>query len=107
MHACDAIDLVTWIPATAKVTVQGVRLDRRIAALRCVEAVRLYAAAHDGKLPAKLDDIKEVPIPLDPFTGKSFEYKAEGDKVTIEGPAPEGEKASQNNFIRYEVTIKR
>ena len=37
-------------------SIQGVllaeaRLERRLAALRCVEAFRLYAAAHDGKLP--------------------------------------------------------
>ena len=49
-----------------------VRTDRQLAALRCIEALRLYAAAHDGKLPATLDDIKEVPIPLNPMTGKPF-----------------------------------
>ena len=62
-------------------SIQGVllaeaRLERRLAALRCVEAFRLYAAAHDGKLPGALSDITEVPIPDDPMTGKSFEYRA-------------------------------
>jgi hypothetical protein len=94
------------LPAMQKVVAAQVRLDRRIAALRCVEAVRLYASAHDGKPPVNLDDIKEVPIPLDPYTGKAFTYKAEKNMATIEGPAPEGEPATVNNRIRYEVTLK-
>lgn len=90
-----------------KVRAAQVRIERRLAGLRCVEAVRLYAAGHAGKPPAKLDDIKEVPIPSDPYTGKPFVYKAEGNSAIIEGPAPEGEKPSVNNFIRYTVTIKK
>jgi hypothetical protein len=94
------------LPAMQKIVQAQIRVERRIAALRCVEAVRLYAAAHDGKAPAKLDDIKAVPIPLDPYTGKAFTYKAEKNSATIEGPAPEGEPATINNRIRYEVTLK-
>jgi hypothetical protein len=94
------------LPALQKVTSAQARVDRRIAALRCVEAVRHYAAAHDGKPPAKLEDIKAVPIPLDPYTGKAFTYKAEKNSATIEGPAPEGEAATANNRIRYELTLK-
>lgn len=94
------------LPSMQKVAMAQARVDRRIAALRCVEAVRLYAAAHDGKPPAKLEDIKTVPIPLDPYTGKAFSYKAEKNSAIIEGPAPEGEAASINNRIRFEVTLK-
>ena len=94
------------LPAVQKVVTAQIRVDRRIAALRCVEAVRLYSAAHDGKAPATLDNAKDVPIPLDPYTGKPFTYKAEKNTATIEGPAPEGEPATVNNRIRYEVTLK-
>src|SRR5262249_1581129 len=58
------------VPGYRKVFMARGRIERRLAALRCVEAIRVYAAAHDGKLPAKLDDIKEVPVPLDPVTDK-------------------------------------
>src|SRR5207248_10401531 len=68
------------LPALQKVMTARVRLDRRIAALRCVEAVRLYGAAHGAKLPATLGAIKEVPIPTDPGTGKEFAYRVAGDK---------------------------
>ena len=33
------------------------RLDQRLALLRCVEALRMYAAEHNGKLPASLADV--------------------------------------------------
>ena len=54
------------------------RLDRRVAALRVVEAIRLYAASHDGKLPEGLNQVTEVPVPEDPATGKAFEYRRDG-----------------------------
>lgn len=73
------------------------RVDQRIALLRCVEALRIHAAEHDGKLPAKLDDIR-LPLPVDPATGKPFSYKVEGKTVHLLGePLP--------IRIRYEVTI--
>ena len=56
----------TFLPAVEKMLASRTRLDRRIAALRCVEAVQLYAAAHDGKLPMFLDDIQDVPCPSTP-----------------------------------------
>src|SRR5262249_62324021 len=70
------------------------RLEQRIALLRHVEALRLYAAAHGGKLPAKLSDCP-VPLPDDPFTGKPFRYEADGPTAHLRG----GE-------VHYEVTLK-
>jgi hypothetical protein len=82
-------------------------LDRKIAALRCVEAVRLYAAAHHGRLPATLGAIQEVPIPRDPMTGKEFEYHVEEDRARLYGPPPEGEKPNAGNSLSYELTLRR
>ena len=65
------------VPALHKVRRAQGRLEQRIALLRHVEALRLYAAEHDGTLPAKLSDIA-VPLPVDPFTGKPFRYEVEG-----------------------------
>ncbi|HMF13071.1 MAG TPA: hypothetical protein VKE94_12225 [Gemmataceae bacterium] len=95
------------LPAAPKVQLAQGRLERKISILRCVEAVRLYAAGHDGKPPAKLDDVKEMPIPLDPFTGKPFNYETDGDKAIIEGPPPDGEKPTVDKYIRYQVTLKK
>ena len=49
-----------------------VRVGHQIAGFRAAEALRLYAAAHDGKPPAKWADITDVPLPIDPLTGKGF-----------------------------------
>jgi hypothetical protein len=104
----DALSIAqVFLPAVTKVLDATGRLDRRIAALRCVEAVRLYAAAHDGKLPPSLADIKEVPIPTDPMTGKSFDYKVDGDTFTLSAGPPAGDAATSYNTLAYEVTLRK
>lgn len=50
-----------------------IQCDRRVAALRTIEALRLHAVSHDGKLPESLGHVTEVPIPDDPATGKPLE----------------------------------
>jgi hypothetical protein len=80
------------------------RVDRQFAAMRTVEALRYYAAKHDGKLPEKLDAITEVPVPLDPVTGKSFDYKLEGDTATLEGKSP-GNRPAATGAFRYIITL--
>ena len=101
-------DLATpLMPALQKVFAARTRLDRKFAALRCVEAVRLYAAAHGGKLPPALGDVKEVPVPNDPMTGKPFEYKVTGDgKATLVGPPPDDLKKITAYVLKYELTLK-
>ena len=59
-------------------------IDRQFAAIRCIEALRLYAAAHHGELPATLEEIKEVPVPLNPMTGKPFPYHLEGKTAVLD-----------------------
>jgi hypothetical protein len=103
----EAVPLLDFLPAIRKVYAATARLDRQIAALRCVEAIRLYAAAHDGKLPAALDQITEVPVPIDPMTGKSFEYKVDGNKATLSAAAPPGVSARPQNALAYELIMKR
>ncbi len=57
--------------------VRFARIDRLLAALTTVEAIRSYAAANNGQLPAQLSDITDTPVPLNPATGESFEYRVE------------------------------
>jgi hypothetical protein len=51
--------------------------------LRSIEALRLYASAHNGDLPENIEDIKEVPVPWDPWTNKPISYRLEGDSAVI------------------------
>jgi hypothetical protein len=80
------------------------RLDRRVAALRVVEAVRMYAAAHGGTLPESLESISEVPVPLDPVTGKPFGYHLEGSRAEVSGPSGAMEPVFR---LSYGITIAR
>src|SRR5206468_2277871 len=70
--------LVLLLPGMEKIYLMQVANERRLASLRTVEAIRLHAARNDGKLPRALADITEVPVPLDPVTGKPFSYAVAG-----------------------------
>jgi len=94
-------------PAVGKVVAYRTRIDRRIAALRCVEAARLYAAAHNGKLPSSLAEIKGAPLVLDPVTGKVFDYKLVGDRALLSCTPFPGQPANNSNTPTYELSIQR
>ena len=85
------------------------RLDRHIAVLQCVEALRYYAAVNDGKLPGSLEDIKksikQVSIPNDPVTQKSFDYSCSGSEAILKGPAPVG--AESDKAIYYRLVLSQ
>jgi hypothetical protein len=94
------------LPAVSKVFKARVRVDRRIAGLRAVEAVRAYAAGHDGKLPATLADVKEVPVPLDPATGKPFRYAVKDGVATLSA-ADLPEDPPGSNKVHFELTMQK
>jgi hypothetical protein len=102
-----AVPLLAFVPHIQRVHEATLRLDRRVAALRCIEALRLHAAAHGGKLPAKLSDITEVPVPDDPVTGKGFVYQADGDRVTLRDPPLADGQPTLPTPLHYELTFKR
>lgn len=93
------------LPATAKVFTARARLDRQIAVLRVIEAIRLHAAANGGKLPESLDAVTLVPVHRDPVFDKPFEYRRDGDKAMLSAPPPPGMPAIAGQVIRYELTI--
>jgi len=82
------------------------RLEQQIALLRHVEALRLYAAEHDGKLPAKLSEIS-VPLPLDPVTGLPFVYTVEGATAHLRGRSLCCEGKHPESNVHYEVTLQK
>ena len=97
--------LAGLLPSLGRAYFVTAKLDRQIAALRCIEAIRLYAAGHDGTLPAGLDSITEVPIPANPLTGKPFGYKVDGNTATLEAAAPEGSRPKDST--RYVITLSK
>lgn len=93
------------LPALMKVRRAQGRLEQRIALLRHVEALRQYAAEHQGKLPEKLSDCT-VPLPADPFTGKAFRFQKDGASAHLFGTPPKGEEKNAAYNLHYEVTIQ-
>ncbi len=103
-HAGDgwgaALPVMEFFPAYEAAAAAFVRVDRQIAALRVIEALRLYGAAHAGRLPPQLEAITEVPIPVDPVTGRPFEYQFEGEVARLGGPRHVGRP------LQYEIRFR-
>jgi hypothetical protein len=92
------------LPAIGKVMLATLRLDRDLAALRVIEGVRMYSADHGGKLPERLANVSEVPMPNDPGTHRPFEYAVDGETATLTSRMPGG---TPLNGLRYRVTIRK
>ena len=83
--------------------VQVSKLDRKVAVLECVEAVRLYASKHGGKLPGRLSEAMGTAEPSDPMTGRAFGYELVGNVAILTAAKPEGWDARES--LRYELTV--
>ncbi len=97
----EIIPLATLLlPAVEKTKVAETRVVWNCARLRILEALRIYAAAHDGELPDRLEDITEAPIPRNPFDDKPFDYHRDGDRAVLDcQDGPPGVP------WRYEITM--
>jgi len=93
------------LPAMNSASYAPVRLQRNLAALRTIEAIRMYATDKDGKLPQQLTDITQVPLPRDPLTGQLVSYRIDGDAGVLELSAP-GFRPQMGGY-RYVVRIRK
>jgi hypothetical protein len=66
-----------------------------------VEAIRSYAAAKRGKLPAHLEDITDTPAPNNPMTDKPFDYHVDGGVAILSDPQ------SQIDPLTYTISIRQ
>jgi hypothetical protein len=92
------------LPAVSKVYSAQMRIERKLAAMRAIEALRMHAA-NGGQLPDKLDQVKVVPVPNDPGTGQPFEYERDGQTATLISRVP-GEPIAMTG-LRYRVTLRK
>jgi hypothetical protein len=81
------------------------QLDRHVAVLRCVEAIRHHVANSGNKLPGSWNEIKDLPIPVDPVTGQRFGYTVKSDHAEISVPAVPGAVNRMTAKV-YEVYLK-
>jgi hypothetical protein len=89
------------LPASRWAKEAETRCEWTVAVLRILEAMRLYAANHEGQWPDSLSDITEVPIPKNPYDGGNFIYHREGNKAVLTA-----EMGPRNWHQRYEITLK-
>jgi len=74
------------LPAVLATRTAQSRGAQHIALLQTVEAIRMYAADHDNRLPPNLSALS-VPAPIDPFTGKPVAYELLDNKGVLTGHA--------------------
>jgi hypothetical protein len=94
------------LPAIQQVRNSQGRCERDIDALRVIEAVRMHAA-ETGTLPKSLEDIKVVPVPNNPVTGKPFRYSASGETATLDLPYSDGISAGSQRSKRFKIKLRK
>jgi hypothetical protein len=93
----SALPTQALLPAVLAARTAEARCDQIIALLQTVEAIRMYAAENDGKLPPTLSALP-VPAPIEPFTGKPIEYELIGERGVLNGHALPG--------LRYRLIVR-
>jgi len=92
-------------PAHDRMLLIAKRLDNNLNALQCVEAIRDYAATHDGRLPEKLGDISDLELPKDVMCDKAFKYQRIATGALLQSEMPEGGDAVDT--ARYQIVLKK
>jgi hypothetical protein len=88
------------VPSISRAAWTFARADRQLAAMTAIEAIRSYAAANTGNLPAKLEDVTATPIPDNPATGLPFDYGVNSDTATLSDSQSE-------QTLTYTVKIRK
>ena len=91
------------LPAIERTITATERFDRKVAALRIVEAIRCHAAENNNELPASLDKISCLPVPTDPVTGQAFSYEMKDGIATLKAEDP----VNVRNGIHYRISIRK
>ena len=80
------------------------RVNRQLDMLRTIEAIRMYAASHQGQPPERLADLTDTPAPVDPMFDRPFTYSRQGNSFVLEGMTHDPNLPHWT--VRYEVTIQ-
>jgi hypothetical protein len=101
--SAEAFSMSVLLPSVSRAAFISARLDRHVAMLRVIEAVRMHAAKH-RQLPATLADVTIVPVPEDPVTGRPFTYQLEGRTFRLTAATPQGSRPTDG--VVYRVTVR-
>jgi 2-methylaconitate cis-trans-isomerase PrpF len=92
-------------PAFDRIRLISKRLENNLNGLQCVEAIRHYAASHDGQLPENLSDISQMEIPKDVMSGKAFEYRRTSAGAVLKSVMPQG--GGPKDMVNYVIVLKK
>jgi len=92
-------------PAHDRMLLIAKRLDNNLNASQCVEAIRNYAATHDGRLLEKLSDISDLELPKDVMCDKAFKYQRTATGALLQSEMPKGGDAVDT--VRYQIVLKK
>jgi len=94
------------LPAVRNMKLTHARAERRTETLRLLEALRMFAARHGGRLPKSLEELAaSTPLSIDCLTGRPFAYTLEGEEARLVLPH---EKVSDGGgSLTYVVRIRR
>ena len=85
------------LPAVRAVMTAQQRSQQNLAMLQTIEAIRAYAAMHQGQLPQTLAGLP-LPAMLDPISGKPFIYEQNGDRAMLRG--------GRVGSLRYQLVLR-
>jgi hypothetical protein len=103
----SGIPFAVVLPAIESAYGAAARVHRQLDVAQIIEAIRLYAANHQGSLPPSLEAINEAPVPIDPMTGKSFNYSVDGSTATLTAPAAPGREQVPEYKLNYVLKLAR
>ena len=81
-------------------------IQRKIDALRVVEAIRAHLATHDGKLPEKLSDITGPSVPVDPLTNQPFDWTVNDNTGRLSAPTIRGVNEPVAASLQYVLHVR-
>lgn len=85
------------LPAGHAIMTARQRSQQNLAMLQTIEAIRLYAAMHDGQLPQTLDQLP-LPAVSDPISGKPFIYERNSNNAVLRG--------GRAGSVRYQLVLR-
>lgn len=97
-------------PAVRNAAEAEVRIEMSYHRLMTLEAIRMHVDA-TGRLPKRLEDLKDVPAFPDPYTGQPFGYSTsrspEGTVMTLQAAGPENYPPLQVLKVQFEQQLER
>lgn len=97
------VQLLPRFPTAA--SVQS-RRQAQVDAQMTLEAIRAYAAAHDGQLPERLDQLEPLPALRDPRTGEPFEWEVHARDGVSEGVLRVANHYRPDVTLEYHVRVR-